>query len=166
MSFFKVDMNFFEDLNYRLAALQEHFGPHAPRSSKDPLVQRLIIEARLHAFSLCHASLRELLLMMYKESHLSKEEGNNSENALGAVLSWMHQNRMISREELLDFIEQFDAALLLSYDREWLDTAEGQKMFDARCAKLSRYYYRMSSFSGMLSQRLTVSSQEAQHVNP
>lgn len=157
---FKIDMRLFEDLNFRLTRFQEHFGSSAPRSSKNPLVQRIIMEARLHAFSMCHSSLRDLLYSIYEGSPL-KKEGTTSENALGEILTWMYQQKMLTVEEAQDLIEQFDTALLLSYDKEWLDTQEKRTLFDERCNKLSRYYYRMSTFSGMLTQRLVVTKEAA-----
>jgi hypothetical protein len=158
---FKIDMRLFEDFNFRLRALQQHFGSSAPRSSKNPLVQRIIMEGRLQAFSMCHSSFRDLLYSMFEGSPLKKAD-STPENALGEILTWMYQQKMLTLEEAQDFIEQFDTAMLLSYDKEWLDTQEKRNLFDERCTKLSRYYYRMSRFSGMLSQRLVV-TKEAGH---
>lgn len=153
---FKIDMRIFEDWNQRLAVLGEHFSYRVPRASKDPLVNRLILEARLHAFLACHTSLSELLQDMYKDSPFSTKQGSNPSNAIGEVLSWMYQQKMITAEDLNDFAEQFDSAMLFSYDREWLDTRLKLDLFDERSKKLSRYYYRMSTFSGMLTQRLVI----------
>ncbi len=158
-SLFKIDMRIFEDWNQRLTLLGEHFSSRVPRASKDKVINRLILEARLHAFLLCHTTLSELLQDIYKDSYLSTKQGSNPKNSIGEVLNWMYQQKMISSADLNDFAEQFDSAMLFSYDREWLATEQEVELFDERCKKLSRYYYRMSTFSGMLTQRLVINKE-------
>lgn len=160
----KIDMQLFEDWNYKLARFGEHFGAAAPRASKDAAIQRMVLEARLHAFVMCHAAFGDLLLTMYEQSDLSKKEGSDSDNAIGELLTWMHKQRMVSMEELRDIADQFDSWRLFSYEKEWLETAEAQHLFDERCKKLSRYYHRMSTVSGMLAQRLVVSKESHARV--
>lgn len=155
-SLFKVDMRIFEDWNQRLALFGEHFSSRVPRNSKDPLINRLILEARLHAFLTCHTTLSEFLQDIYKDAYFSGKPGSNPKNAVGEVLTWMYQEKMLTAEDLNDFAEQFDSAMLFSYDRAWLDTPLKIELFDERCKKLSRYYYRMSTFCGMLTQRLVI----------
>ena len=163
MAIFKIDMRLFEDFNYQLARFQEHFGPLAPRASKNAITQNIVLEARVHAFWLCQATLRELLQSMYTSSDLSKKEGSIPDNAIGELIGWMYRERMLSPKEVDALVDLFEAGMLLSADRCWLNTSEKQKIFDDRSNKLSRYYHSLSTFSGMLTQRLVV-TKESQHA--
>jgi len=158
---FKCDMALFQDFNYKLAKFGEHFGSSAPRTMKDPLLARMLLEGRMHAFSLCHVALSDFLKAIYNESDLSKRDGAHPEQAIGDVLGALHKEGMISYEDLVDFVDQFQLGKVLTYDREWLEGQDQQRLFDEHVKKLPRYYYRMSTFSGNLTQRLTVIRESA-----
>ncbi len=163
MAIFKIDMRLFEDFNYQLARLQEHFGPLAPRASKNPVTRNIILEARIHAFWQCQSTLRELLQSMYTGSDLSKKEGSNPDNAIGELIGWMYREKMLSPKEVDALVELFESGMLLFADRCWLNSSEKHKIFDDRSNRLSRYYHSLSTFSGMLTQRLVV-SKESEHA--
>ena len=145
----------FEDLSQNLLVLGEQFGSQVPRKVQDPLVQRMIDEARLHTFITCHTDLSNLLQSIYEKSDISKKEGSDPKNAVGEVLTWFYREGILTRKQLSDFVEQFESAALLSYDMSWLDTPEEQKLFRERCAKIARYHYMMNTFVGLLTQRVS-----------
>lgn len=151
------DARLFEDLNQQIPVLGELFSTKVPRS-KDPQVNRMVSEARLYAFMSCHTTLSNLLRSIYDKSDMNKKEGSDPKNAIGEVLTGFYRNGVLSRDQISVFIDQFDAAPILSYDRTWLPGAAEQKLFQERYNKISRYYYAMSSFIAALSKKVSFMS--------
>ncbi len=143
----------FEDLNQRLKVLGELFSSKIPRT-KDAQVSMMVQEARVHSFLHCHKTFADFLHSIYEKSDISKKEGTDPKNSIGEVLTQFYKEGALTKVQVGDFAEQFDSATLLSYDTPWLTEEADKKFYQQRYAKISRYYYMMSTFAGDLSKKV------------
>ncbi len=166
----KVDIHVFQELNARLNLLQEQFESAVPRSPKDPLIERMILEARLEVLNRCFYTFSHLIEMMYdpmlpsgeEEGHHNEEE-TEQDRAISIVLFALYNEGLLTDKEYVDIIEFIGAAQFLSLDKGWWEMPEHLEVFDDYCKKLPRYYHILTNFSGMLSQRLSVVTEESEH---
>ena len=151
---FSFDSRTFEDVHQKLTHLGELLSTAYPQKSKDLLIALVINEARIQSFLACHNALTEFLVSVKDTPNANPTDDRSFQNVIAPLLGKFYKAGMVTKEQLETFVEQFDSALILSYDICWLEQAEQKALFSARVGRIPRYYYTMSTFISFLGQRV------------
>lgn len=151
---FSFDSRVFEDVHLRLSELSELLSSGFPQKSKNPLINLLIHEARIQAFLSCHTTFNDFFLSI-QDQVANAEHERNFQNTVAPLLGKFYKGGMLTKAQVETFVEQFDSALVLSYDIHWLEKPEQRALFEMRASRIPRYYFTMSTFMSFLAQRVS-----------